>query len=48
MNHVRTKSNSFSDSLFRTLPVAPSIGLVSKLATKPTKLIIVTVNYVNK
>jgi hypothetical protein len=35
--HKRTKSNSFSDTLFGT----PSIGLFSKLATKPTKPIIV-------
>jgi hypothetical protein len=39
--HKRTKSNSFSDALFRTLTVAPSVGLFSKLATKPTKPIIV-------
>jgi hypothetical protein len=35
--HKRTKCNSFSDALFRTLSVAPSVGLFSKLATKPTK-----------
>jgi hypothetical protein len=28
-------------TLFRTLTVAPSVGLFSKLATKPTKPIIV-------
>jgi hypothetical protein len=40
--HKRTKSNSFSDALFRTLTaVAPSVGLFTKLATKPTKPIIV-------
>jgi hypothetical protein len=35
--HKRTKSNSFSDALFLTLTVAPSVGLFSKLATKPIK-----------
>jgi hypothetical protein len=39
--HKRTKSNSFSYALFQTLAVAPSVGLFSKLATKPTKPIIV-------
>jgi hypothetical protein len=33
--HTRKKSNSFL-----TLTVAPSVGLFSKLATKPTKPII--------
>jgi hypothetical protein len=33
----RTKSNAFSDALFRTLTVAPSIGLFSKLSVKPSK-----------
>jgi hypothetical protein len=39
--HKRTKSNSFLDAVFRTLTVAPSVRLFSKLATKPTKSIIV-------
>jgi hypothetical protein len=34
---TRNKSNSF---FFLTLTVAPSVGLFSKLATKPTKPII--------
>jgi hypothetical protein len=33
----QTKSNSFSDALFWTLTVAPSVGLFSKLTTKQTK-----------
>jgi hypothetical protein len=46
--HKRTKSY-----FFRTLTVAPSISLFSKLATKPTKTIMVrplavTINYVPK
>jgi hypothetical protein len=36
--HKRTKSNSFSDALFWTLTVAPSVGMFSELATKPTKI----------
>jgi ABC-type spermidine/putrescine transport system permease subunit I len=39
--HKRTKSNSFLDALFRTLTVAPFVALFCKLATKPTKPIIV-------
>jgi hypothetical protein len=39
--HKRTKSNSFWDALFRTPTVAPFVGMFSKLATKPTKPIIV-------
>jgi hypothetical protein len=39
--HKRTKSNSFLEALFRTLIVAPFVGLFCKLATKPTKPIIV-------
>jgi hypothetical protein len=39
--HKRTKNNSLSDALFRTLTVAPFVGLFSKLATKQ-------INYVNK
>jgi hypothetical protein len=39
--HKRTKSKTLSDALFLTLTVAPSVGLFSKLATKPTKPIIV-------
>jgi hypothetical protein len=48
--HKRTKSNSCSDALFRTLTVAPSVGLFCKLATKPNKTdnCPVTRNYVNK
>jgi hypothetical protein len=44
----RTKSNSFSDALFRTLTITSSVGRFSKFATKPTKPIIVTIHYVNK
>jgi hypothetical protein len=45
----RTKSNSFSDALFRTLTVAPSVGFFGKLTTKATKSIIVlSPNYVLK
>jgi hypothetical protein len=32
----RTKSNSVSDALFRPVTVAPSVGLFSKLTTRPT------------
>jgi hypothetical protein len=49
--HKRSKNDSFSDALFRTLTVAPSVGRFSKLATKLTKPIIVlspSINYVNK
>jgi hypothetical protein len=38
-------------TLFRTLTVAPSVGLFSKLTTKPTNSIIFfffRINYVNK
>jgi hypothetical protein len=34
---MRTRSNSFSDALFKAWIVAPSVGLFSKLTTKPTK-----------
>jgi hypothetical protein len=34
---MRTRSNSFSDALFKAWTVAPSVGLFSKLTTKPTK-----------
>jgi hypothetical protein len=34
---MRTRSNSFSDALFKAWTVAPSIGLFSKLTKKPTK-----------
>jgi hypothetical protein len=39
--HKRTKRNYFSDALFRTVTVKPSVDLFSKLSTKPTKPIIV-------
>jgi hypothetical protein len=38
----RKVPNSFLGALFRTLTVAPSVGLFSKSATKPTKPIFVT------
>jgi hypothetical protein len=34
----RTKNNSFSDALFRTLSVTPSVGLFSKLITTSAPL----------
>jgi hypothetical protein len=34
---MRTRSNSFSDVLFKAWSVAPSVGVFSKLTTKPTK-----------
>jgi hypothetical protein len=34
---MRTRSNSFSDALFRAWTVAPSVDLFSKLTRKPTK-----------
>jgi hypothetical protein len=34
---MRTRSNSFWDALFKPWTVAPSVGLFSKLSTKPTK-----------
>jgi hypothetical protein len=47
--HKRTKSNSFSDPFFRTLTVAPSVGLFSKVGneTDKTDNCPVTINYVN-
>jgi hypothetical protein len=33
----RKKSNSFSDALFRTLTVAPSVGLFGKLTNETDK-----------
>jgi hypothetical protein len=35
-----TKSHTFSDALFWMRAVAPSVGLFSKLGTKPTKPLI--------
>jgi hypothetical protein len=37
------ENGNFTDELFRTLAVAPSVGLFSKLATKPTKPIIASI-----
>jgi hypothetical protein len=34
---MRTRNNSFSDALFKAWIVAPSVGLLSKLTTKPAK-----------
>jgi hypothetical protein len=36
-NYVLPSGRTFSDAFFRSLTVAPSVGLFSKSATKPTK-----------
>jgi hypothetical protein len=36
---MRRRNNSFSDVLFKAWTVVPSVGLFSKLTTKPTKAV---------